>query len=117
MNRRYPLMLPALAVSERMPIPAVMEEFELTRTEVLTDIVLFRDLLVYRAREQGFVHEAWTPSSTQAYAWMREISYATAGSWTLLLSPKEREELKHVRFIVNHVKKRYRSHLKGQQNG
>lgn len=117
MNRRYPLMLPALAASERMPIQAVMEEFDLTRTEVLGDIVLFRDLLVSRAREQRFVHEAWIPSATQAHAWMREISYAIAGSWTSLLSPKEREELKHVRFIVNHVKKRYRSHLKGHYHG
>lgn len=110
-------MLPALAASERMPIQAISEEFDLSRAEILSDIVLFRDLLVSRAREQKLVHDAWTPAATQAYAWLREISHAVAGSWTFLLAPREREELKHVRFVVNHVKKRYRSNLKGHSHG
>lgn len=109
MNKRYPLMLAALAASERMPTVAICDTFDMSRSQVLSDIVLFRDLLVSRAREQDFVHHGWSPTTTLAHQWLREISYAVAGSWVVLLSPREREELRHVRFVINHLKRRYAS--------
>lgn len=104
-------MLAAVAVAERMPVPAVAKAFDLTKQEVITDIVLFRDLLVSRAREQGFVHNTWTPSATDVAGWLRELSFAVSGHWNLLLSPREREELRHVRFVVLHFKRLFRQTL------
>lgn len=107
-------MLVAIAAAERMPLPAVARAFDLTRGEILADLVLFRDLLVSRAREKNLVHVTWTPSAVEAHSWLREISFAISGQWTLLLAPRELEELRHVRFIVKHHKRQFRqSTLKG----
>lgn len=117
MKSQLPVMLVAVAQDERLPFEAICHAFDMTRAEANANLVFFRDLLVSRARELGYVHPEWTLSKFETTSWLRELSFAVSGKWTVLLTPREIEERRHLLFVLNHLKRVYTTQARRDVHG
>lgn len=66
-----------------------------------------RDLLISRAIEDGYIRPTWSPRGLTYNAVLDELSRAIMGHWSKLLTQAERDERRHVQFVLRIVRRQY----------
>lgn len=107
---KLPIALFPTAAQERLTDGQVADSFGLDVREVRAFNSFARDLLASRAIEGGYVHKDWSSKQRTFSGFLDEISHATMGHWSKLLTPVEREERQHVLFILRVMRKQHAQH-------
>jgi hypothetical protein len=94
-----PLALFPTAIQERISESRLASMFSIDVRTVRAMNMFTHDLLISRAREGHFVVRDWHPRSFEYSLVLDELSRATLGHWSKLLTPAERDERRHVQFV------------------
>lgn len=66
-----------------------------------------KDLLISRAIEGGYVSRSWTPKSVEYPRLLEDLSRSIMGHWSILLTSTEREERRHVLFVLRVLRRSF----------
>lgn len=106
-TRQYPLALFPTAAQDRCSEGWVADAFLIDVREVRAMNLFTSELLISRAREGGYVPISWEPRSRVYSAILDELSRVILGHWSKLLTQTEREERRHVQFVLRVMRRQY----------
>lgn len=106
-TRELPLALYPTAAQERVSEGLLAHMFLLDIREVRAMNAFTHDLLISRAREGSYVPIKWEPRARDYFSVLNELSRAVLGHWSKLLTPTEREERRHVQFVLRVIRRQY----------
>lgn len=109
---RLPIALFPTAVHDRFTEGMIADIFQLHIGEVRAHLSFTRDLLISRAIEAGHVRPGWSPLSYHYFAMLDELSRAISGHWSKLLTEVEREERRHVQFVLRIMRRQYQESIR-----
>lgn len=112
---RLPLSLYPTAAQERVSEGMLADMFQLDVREVRAMNAFTHDLLISRAIEAGYVSIEWCPRSHNFPNVLEELSRACLGHWSKLLTATEREERRHVLFVIRALRRQYHAQTETQQ--
>lgn len=107
MNTRLPISLYPTAAQDRLTEGQVADLFAIDIREVRAMNSWSKDLLISRAIEANYIPRDWKPRSHNLGFALDELSHATCGHWSRLLSPTEREERRHVQFVLRVLRRQF----------
>lgn len=110
---RLPLSLYPTAAQDRLTEGSVADIFKEDVRHVRAMNAFTRDLLVSRAIERGYIARDWAAKSHLYSVMLEELSRAILGHWSKLLTEVEREERRHVLFVLRVMRSRYQPISKG----
>lgn len=106
-DRDLPLSLYPTAAQSRCTEGQVADFFMIDIRHVRAMNSFTKDLLISRAIEGGYVPREWTPRSCDFHRLLDELSRAIMAHWSILLTQTEREERRHVLFVVRILRRRF----------
>lgn len=106
-DQKLPIALYPTAAQDRLSDGMVADMFQLDVRYVRAMNSFTRDLLVSRAIERGYVPKEWAPRSHLYAIALEELSRAMLGHWSKLLTAVEREERRHVQFVLRIQRRQY----------
>lgn len=106
---KLPLALYPTAAQERIADGLLADMFQLDVREVRAMNAFMHDLLISRAIEGGYIKSDWTPKAHGLAATLDELSKAIFGHWSKLLTQVERDERRHVLFVLRILKRQFAS--------
>jgi ATP-dependent RNA circularization protein (DNA/RNA ligase family) len=104
---RLPVALFPTAAQDHLSEGMVADYFRVDVRYVRAMYSFTKDLLISRAIEMGFIPRDWTPKSSYYSDLLDELSRAILGHWSKLLTETEREERRHVQFVLRTLRRRY----------
>lgn len=104
-----PLSLFPTAAQDRIGENVLSEAFGLDLSYIRAMHSFTRDLLISRAIEGHYVKPGWAPRSHAYSAALDELSHAILGHWSKLLTHTEREERRHVQFVLRVLRRQYQT--------
>lgn len=104
---RLPVALYPTAAQDRLSDGQIADYFQQDVRHVRAMMSFTKDLLISRAIEGGYVQREWVPKATYFPAILDELSRAIFGHWSKLLTPIEREERRHVAFVLRVIRRQY----------
>lgn len=110
--RVLPLALYPTAAQDRLTPEQIAFLFEQDIREVRAMLAHTHDLLISRAREGRYVAIDWIPRSREYASVLSELSRSIFGHWSKLLTTTEREERRHVQFVLRVMRRQYQLDLK-----
>jgi len=113
---RLPVALFPTAAQDRLTEGMIADYFGLDIRHVRAMLIFSRDLLISRAIEAGFVPRNWEPKSRYYHEALDELSRAIMGHWSRLLTSVEREERRHVQFVLRVMRRQYFNTREGKQH-
>lgn len=102
-----PLSLYPTAAQEHVTEGMLADMFRLDVREVRAMNAFTHDLLISRAIEAGYISLTWSPRSHSFPSVLEELSRAILGHWSRLLTTTEREERRHVLFVIRALRRQY----------
>lgn len=106
-DRELPLALFPTAAQSRCSEGQIADFFMLDIRHVRAMNSFTKDLLVSRAIEGGFVPPGWSPKAYDFSRVLEELSRAILAHWSILLTATEREERRHVLFVVRVMRRTF----------
>lgn len=104
---KLPTTLFPTAAQDRISDTVLADALKLDVTRVRAMNCFTRDLLISRAIEGGFIRSNWSPKGLTYTAVLDELSRAILGHWSKLLTQTERDERRHVQFVLRIVRRQY----------
>lgn len=111
---KLPMSLYPTAAQERISEGTLADMFQIDIREVRAMNAFTTDLLISRAIEGGFISKEWTPRSHTMSSALEELSRAIFGHWSKLLTQTERDERRHVSFVLRVFKRQFSQPMKVQ---
>lgn len=106
-DRSLPLSLYPTAAQNRVTDGQLADFFMLDIRFVRAMNSFTKDLLISRAIEGGYVKPGWTPKSSDFPRLLEELSRMIMGHWSILLTSTEREERRHVLFVIRVMRRTF----------
>lgn len=95
------------AAQERLSEGIIADAFSIDVRHVRAMNSFVKDLLISRAIEAGYISPSWSPRSRHFAGILDELSRSILGHWAKLLTPIEREERRHVLFVIRVVRRQF----------
>lgn len=95
-DQGYPVLLPLFAQEAKLTLSDISSRYDVDRRVLNAWNVLCRDLLMSRAIEAGLLNDSIKPQGGTINQFLTWLSSQLAQHWTVLLSPYEFEERRHV---------------------
>lgn len=105
--KTHSLALYPSAAQERLSEGVVADAFGIDVRHVRAMNSFVKDLLISRAIEAGYIRSNWSPRSRHFAGILDELSRSILGHWAKLLTPVEREERRHVLFVIRIVRRQF----------
>jgi len=104
---RLPVSLYPTAIQDRLSEGMIADLFSIDVRHVRAMIAFTKDLLISRAIEHGYISRDWEPKSRYYTEVLEELNRAIMGHWSKLLTEVEREERRHVQFVLRVLRRQH----------